>query len=232
MKLLLAEDTVDLNRVVTAMLEHMGYTVDQVYDGEEALSMLMQNGYDGVILDIMMPKRDGLSVLAEMRRQNIITPVLMLTAKAEVDDRVAGLEAGADDYLPKPFAMKELLARVKAMTRRRTQYSTTNLSYKDLSLNADTLELSAENTVRLSIKEFELMQTLILSAEKELSASYLLGHVWSTEPEADEDTMRLYIAYLRRKLRSVASRVEIEEISENGSYRLSSGSAADRDISD
>ncbi|MBQ7370849.1 MAG: response regulator transcription factor [Blautia sp.] len=220
MKLLLAEDTVDLNRVVTAMLEHAGFDVDPVYDGEEALSMLLQNGYDGVILDIMMPKRDGISVLTEMRRQNIITPVLMLTAKAEIDDRVAGLEAGADDYLPKPFAMKELLARVKAMTRRRMQYSTANLTYEDISLNAETLELSAENTVRLSIKEFELMQTLILAAEKELSASYLLSHVWSAEPEADEDTMRLYIAYLRRKLKSVASVVEISETEQNRNYKL------------
>ena len=220
MKLLLAEDTVDLNRVVTAMLEHSGFDVDQVYDGEEALSMLMENGYDGVILDIMMPKRDGISVLTQMRRQNIITPVLLLTAKAEVDDRVAGLEAGADDYLPKPFAMKELLARVKAMTRRRTQYSRDNLTYGDITLNAETLELTAENTVRLSIKEFELMQTLLLAPEKGLSNDYLLTHVWMAEPEADEETVRLYIAYLRRKLKSVASALEILGEADEGGYRL------------
>lgn len=223
MKLLLAEDTADLNRVVTVMLEHAGFTVDSVFDGEEALAMLTKNGYDGVILDIMMPKRDGISVLREMRGKNIITPVLMLTAKAEVDDRVAGLEAGADDYLPKPFAMKELLARVKAMTRRRTQYSMDNLTYEDISLNAETLELSAENTVRLSIKEFELMQTLMLDAEKELSVSYLLEHVWPAEPEADEDTIRLYIAYLRRKLQAVASRVQISGDTGAGNYALCRG---------
>lgn len=220
MKLLLAEDTTDLNRVVCVMLEHAGFTVDPVFDGEEALEMLSQNGYDGVILDIMMPKRDGISVLREMRRRNIITPVLMLTAKAEVDDRVAGLEAGADDYLSKPFAMKELLARVKAMTRRRTQYSMDNLHYEDISLNAETLELTSENTVRLSIKEFELMQTLMLAAEKELSVSYLLEHVWVSEADADIETIRLYIAYLRRKLAAVASRVQILGEAEEGSYIL------------
>ena len=221
MKLLLAEDTKDLNRVVCAMLEHAGFVVDTVFDGEEALRMLEKNGYDGVILDIMMPKRDGISVLREMRRRNIITPVLMLTAKAEVDDRVTGLEAGADDYLPKPFAMKELLARVKAMTRRRTQYSMDNLQYEDITLNAETLELTAENTVRLSIKEFELMQTLMLAPEKELNISYLLEHVWASENDADTETIRLYIAYLRRKLMAVASRVQILGEADKGSYILS-----------
>ena len=118
MKLLVAEDTVDLNRVVTAMLEHSGYSVDTVFDGEAALESIENNGYDAVLLDIMMPKKDGITVLKEMRAKNINIPVLLLTAKSEVDDRVEGLDAGADDYLPKPFAMKELLARVNAMTRR------------------------------------------------------------------------------------------------------------------
>ena len=185
MKLLLAEDTTDLNRVVTVMLEHAGFDVDSVFDGEEALSRILQNGYDGVILDIMMPKMDGLSVLVQMREKNIIVPVLLLTAKAEVDDRVAGLEAGADDYLPKPFAMKELLARVKAMTRRRTKYSTDYLTFGDFSLNADTLALESENSVRLSLREFELLQTFVLNSEKELSTEFLLDHIWSAEPEAD-----------------------------------------------
>ena len=123
MKLLIAEDTTDLNRVVTAMLQRFGYDVDSVFDGAAALDKIDQNGYDAVILDIMMPKMDGISVLRNMRDKGITTPVLLLTAKSEVDDRVAGLDAGADDYLPKPFAMKELLARVNAMTRRNSVYS-------------------------------------------------------------------------------------------------------------
>lgn len=220
MKLLLAEDTTDLNRVVTVMLEHSGFDVDPVFDGEAALDALMENGYDGVILDIMMPKRDGISVLTEMRRRNIITPVLLLTAKAEVDDRVAGLEAGADDYLPKPFAMKELLARVKAMTRRRTQYSTETLTYGDIVLSAETLELSSENSIRLSIREFELMQAFLLAAGRDLSAEYLLTHVWAQEPDADEDTVWLYVSYLRRKLTAVASCVRILGDHSEGLYRM------------
>lgn len=209
MKILLAEDTSDLNRVVTVMLQHSGYEVDSVYDGEEALNHILENGYDGVILDIMMPRRDGISVLTEMRRRNILTPVLLLTAKAEIDDRVAGLDAGADDYLPKPFAMKELLARVNAMTRRRTQYSPQNMKYADFSLDADTFALVSENSVRLSIKEFELLQTLMMNAGKPLDTQYLLNRVWSTEPEADADTVWLYINYLRRKLQAIASHAEI-----------------------
>ena len=220
MKLLLAEDTADLNRVITVMLEHAGFDVDSVFDGEEALNAILTNGYDGVVLDIMMPKRDGISVLEEMRGRNIITPVLLLTAKAEVDDRVAGLEAGADDYLPKPFAMKELLARVRAMTRRRTQYSMDTLRYGDITLSAETLELSSENSIRLSIKEFELMQAFLLAADRDLSASYLLTRVWAQEQEADENTVWLYVSYLRRKLSAVASGVRISGERTDGMYRL------------
>ena len=120
MKLLLAEDTNDLNKVIKAVLEHDGYTVDSVFDGEEAMEHLKRDSYDGIILDIMMPKKDGIAVLTELRELNDFTPVLLLTAKAEVDDRVLGLEAGADDYLTKPFAMKELIARVHSMLRRHT----------------------------------------------------------------------------------------------------------------
>ena len=219
MRILIAEDTTDLNRVVTALLTHAGFDVDSVYDGEAATEKIRENGYDAVILDIMMPKKDGLSVLKDMRLENIRIPVLMLTAKAEVDDRVAGLDAGADDYLPKPFAMKELLARINAMTRRRFQYENEHLTFGDLSLDAGTLELSSENAVRLSIKEFELMQLFIIHAGKELDGSFILEHVWAREPEADQDTVFLYVNYLRRKLRGIASQVKIS--GERGkSYRL------------
>ena len=220
MKLLLAEDTADLNRVVTVMLQHSGFEVDSTFDGQEALERIQENGYDGIILDIMMPKRDGISVLTELRKQGNITPVLLLTAKAEVDDRVAGLDAGADDYLPKPFAMKELLARVKAMTRRRTRYNKDRMQYADFSLDAETLALSAENTVRLSLKEFELLQMLEIHAEKELPAEQLLGTVWAAEPDAGEDTLWLYVRYLQRKLQSVASEAVITGSRETGRVML------------
>ncbi len=209
MKLLLAEDTADLNRAITAILEHQGYAVDSVLDGGAALELLKKESYDGIILDIMMPVMDGISVLKEARRMQIVTPVLLLTAKVEVDDRVAGLDAGADDYLSKPFAMKELLARIRSMTRRHTQYSPSAFQYHDLALKGETFEMTATNTVRLSIKEFELMQNLISNADRPLTSVYLREHVWADEPDASDDTVWLYISYLRGKLIAVGSKVEI-----------------------
>ncbi|MCR5596295.1 MAG: response regulator transcription factor [Lachnospiraceae bacterium] len=210
MKILLAEDTADLNRVITAMLEHEGYNVDSVLDGVEATEKLTQNGYDGIILDIMMPRKDGIEVLNDARKMNITTPVLLLTAKSEVDDRVAGLDAGADDYLTKPFAMKELMARVRAMTRRRTEYSKQAMSFGDISLDASTFSMVSENTVRLSTKEFEFIQMLVEHAGVELDENFLLTHVWSDDPDADSDTVWLYCNFLRRKLQAVSSKVYIE----------------------
>lgn len=218
MKILIAEDTVDLNRVVTAMLEHAGYGVDPVFDGEAALEAVETNGYDAVLLDIMMPKKDGISVLREMRSKNINIPVLLLTAKSEVDDRVEGLDAGADDYLPKPFAMKELLARVNAMTRR-VRYSAKTAEYANFRLNAETLELSAENSVRLSIKEYELLQLFIVNREKELDTAYILEHIWDKEETADADTVYLYVNYLRRKMTGVGALAGISGERGRG-YRL------------
>ena len=219
MKILLAEDTADLNRVLTVALTHAGYEVDAVFDGQEALEHIRENGYDLMVLDIMMPRVDGIQVLKEIRRQNNIAPVLMLTAKAEIDDRVEGLDAGADDYLTKPFAMKELLARVRAMTRRRTEYGTGELRFADLLLKTENFELSCENAVRLSVKEFELLQTLILQQEREVSTGYLLEHVWQNAENAQEDTVWLYISYLRGKLESVASKVTITG-HKGGSFRI------------
>lgn len=218
-KILLAEDTQDLNRALTAILKHEGYEVASVFDGEAALECLRGDAYDAVILDIMMPKRDGLQVLADMRAEGNTAPVLLLTAKAEVDDRVAGLDAGADDYLTKPFAMKELLARIRSMTRRRTQYSGDELRLGNLVLNAERFELSAENAVRLSIKEFELMQLLMKNTGRPLETAFLLQHVWSAEDNASEDTVWLYISYLRNKLTSIAAAVALEG-ARGGSFLL------------
>ena len=219
MKLLLAEDTRDLNRAVTAILKHEGFEVDSAYDGEEALSFLTAGSYDGIILDIMMPKVSGIEVLTTLRKMNDSTPVLLLTAKAEVDDRVSGLDAGADDYLTKPFAMKELLARIRSMLRRRTRYSAEELHFEDLSLRSESLELAAENSVRLSMKEFELMRLLISNPDKELSTEFILNQLWAGEPDAGADTVYLYISYLRGKLKAVDANVRIEG-NRGGSFRL------------
>ncbi len=215
MKILIAEDTKDMNRVLTAALEHQGYQVDSAFDGEEASELIGMNDYDLMILDIMMPKKDGLQVLRDLRADHNTAPVLMLTAKTEVDDRVEGLDAGADDYLAKPFAMKELLARVRAMTRRRTEYQEVSgeenelVVFEDLSLNANTCALSCENSVRLSVREFDLLQFMIRNTGRQLDAKLLLDKIWRDSPDASLDTVQLYVMYLKGKLRAVSSGVEI-----------------------
>ena len=209
MKVLLAENTKDLNKVLCAVLEHGGFTVDPVFDGVEVLEHIERDSYDCIVLDIMMPRKDGIEALKEIREKNILTPVLMLTAKSEIDDRVAGLDAGADDYLTKPFAMKELMARVRALTRRKTEYSGKDLSFKDIRLHAGTFELACENSVRLSVKEFELMQLFMLNQNHFVTPDYILNQVWSREPDAQTDTVRLYVSYLNRKLKAIASDSQI-----------------------
>ena len=224
MRLLLAEDTADLNRTVTMVLEHEGYEVDSALDGEQALELAMSNTYDGVILDIMMPKKSGMEVLKEMRKHQILTPVLLLTAKTEIDDRVAGLDAGADDYLAKPFAIKELLARIRSMIRRQDSYTEKEMRYMDISLNAEDFALTSGNSIRLSIKEFELMKILLANVERELSTDFLIEHVWAGEEEADENTVWLYISYLKGKLRAVGSVVEIQG-EKGGTFQLVTGTS-------
>ena len=209
MKVLLAENTKDLNKVLCAVLEHGGFTVDPVFDGVEVLEHIERDSYDCIVLDIMMPRKDGIEALKEIREKNILTPVLMLTAKSEIDDRVAGLDAGADDYLTKPFAMKELMARVRALTRRKTEYSGKDLSFKDIRLHTGTFELACENSVRLSVKEFELMQLFMLNQNHFVTSDYILNQVWSREPDAQTDTVRLYVSYLNRKLKAIASDSQI-----------------------
>ncbi|MBO5535451.1 MAG: response regulator transcription factor [Clostridia bacterium] len=219
MKILLAEDTRDLNRVLTVALEHAGFDVDSAFDGEEALAYLEKNGYDLLILDIMMPKKNGIEVLREVRSYDNMTPVLLLTAKAEVDDRVAGLDAGADDYLPKPFAMKELMARVRALTRRKTVYLEKTLRYGDFSLDMEQFELTCENSVHLSVKEFELLQVLVRNAGHRVDTDFLMAHIWNGADNATPEMVWLYISYLRGKLDAVASHITISG-EKNGSYML------------
>lgn len=222
MKILFAEDTKDLNRAVTVVLQHENYEVDNVFDGEEAAERIGRNAYDCIILDIMMPKKDGMQVLAEIRKRHITTPVIMLTAKAEIEDRVAGLDAGADDYLPKPFALKELLARIRSACRRSSEYGAAKLRVGDIELDPDSLALCAKNSVRLSVKEYELLQVLANNADLELAADTLLGRVWKNDENADADTVWLYVCYLNGKLRAVGSTWTVAG-ERGGRYRLCQG---------
>ena len=224
LKILYAEDTVDLSRAVSVVLEHEGLEVTTCYDGIQASEALASQVFDLVILDIMMPGKSGIDVLREMRATGDVTPVILLTAKAEVDDRVDGLMAGADDYLPKPFAMKELVARVHSLARRNTDYGTGNLTFGDVELNAETYELKAHTSVRLSHVEFELLRTFILNRNRALSADFLLGRVWTDDDEADQATVSLYVRYLRSKLEAIDAHVTIAEI--DGAYILKEGDEA------
>ena len=217
MRLLLAEDEKELNQALSTVLRHNNYTVDSAYDGEEALDFIDSNVYDGVILDIMMPKIDGIKVLKTIRNEGNNVPVLFLTAKSEIDDRVEGLDAGADDYLTKPFAMKELLARVRALTRRQGDITDSILKSGNLSLNKATFELSVEkNNVRLGNKDFQMMDMLMSDEGKVISAEKFMEKIWGFDSEADISVVWVYISNLRKKLLSLNSDMEIKAIRNQG----------------
>ena len=220
MRLLFAEDEKSLSRAITAILKNNHYEVDAVYDGEEALAYLECGTYDGAILDIMMPKKDGLTVLKEIRRQGINTPVLMLTAKAEIDDRVLGLDSGANDYLTKPFAAPELLARIRAMTRTQMTQNTSSLSFGNLSLNQTSFELSSPSgSYQLTNKEFQLLELLMANPGQVISSDSLFEKIWGYESDADPSVIWVYISYLRKKLTALNASVRIRAI-RNAGYRL------------
>lgn len=220
MWLLFAEDEKSLSRAITAILKNNHYEVDAVYDGEEALAYLECGTYDGAILDIMMPKKDGLTVLKEIRRQGINTPVLMLTAKAEIDDRVLGLDSGANDYLTKPFAAPELLARIRAMTRTQMTQNTSSLSFGNLSLNQTSFELSSPSgSYQLTNKEFQLLELLMANPGQVISSDRLFEKIWGYESDADPSVIWVYISYLRKKLTALNASVRIRAI-RNAGYRL------------
>lgn len=219
MKILLAEDEPQLNRVVKVALESVHYQVDSVFNGQEAVEAAKKNAYDVMIFDIMMPVMDGVTALKKIRESGNKTYVMMLTAKAEIDDKVTGLESGADDYLTKPFSLKELIARLHSLERRSQDYSTGNLSFGDLSLNVSEQELVAHNSIRLANKETELLQYFLLNQNKEISTQELINQIWKDDPDADSELVWLYISYLRQKLASIQSEVKILG-EKGGSFKL------------
>ena len=211
MKLLYAEDEVSLSEAVVDVLQYHKYTVDAVCDGRDALDYALSGHYDGIILDIMMPKLSGLEVLERLRAAKIGTPVLLLTAKAEVDDRIRGLDLGADDYLPKPFAMGELLARIRAMLRRREEFTPDLLELGNLRLNRQTYELSVgENRLVLPKLEYQLMELFLLNRGIYLSTEDILVKVWGYDTDADIGVVWVYISYLRKKLAALDADVVIK----------------------
>lgn len=210
MKLLYAEDEKSMAEAVSDILRYHKFTVDTVYNGNDAYDYAVSEKYDGIILDVMMPGLNGIEVLKKLRQSGNKVPVLLLTAKAEVEDRVAGLDAGADDYLPKPFSMKELLARVRAMLRRRETFTPDVLSFGNISLNMQSCELScSKESVALSKLEYQVMELLMLNHGIYLSTEDILTKVWGYDTEADIGVVWVYISYLRRRLAALHANIEI-----------------------
>lgn len=217
MKLLLAEDERSLSKALTAILEHNGYTVDAVYDGVEALEYLEMGEYDGLILDIMMPRMDGMTALQKIREQGNQIPILMLTAKSEVDDKVAGLDNGANDYLTKPFASKELLARIRAMTRTQTVAVTSVLQFGNISLDQATKELSSPSgEFHLANKEFQVMELLMSNPKNVIPTERIMERVWGYDSNAELNVVWAYISYLRKKLTALHADIQIKATRNTG----------------
>ncbi|MBQ1546042.1 MAG: response regulator transcription factor, partial [Clostridia bacterium] len=200
-------------------LNHSGFETDAAFDGVEALEFLEKNDYDAIIMDIMMPRMDGIEALQRIRAGGDFTPVLLLTAKSEIDDRVNGLDAGADDYLSKPFAIKELLARVKSMTRRNDSYAPKNLHVGSVTLDIAKQEISSENSISLALKETKLLEFFMLNEGKELSTERIFDHVWKNDEDATTDVVFVYVSFLRSKLHSINADIDISG-EKGGSYIL------------
>ena len=225
MKLLFAEDDRDLCRAVEALLRHAGYTVDVVNNGRDALDYALGGDYDGLILDWMMPELDGVAALTRLRGRGVSTPCLMLTARDAVEDRVAGLDAGADDYLPKPFATSELLARVRAMLRRRADYAPDVARFGDIELDRAVMELRCGGrSVKLTNKAFQLMELLMDRPGTIHSVDNIMEHIWGWDSDAEASVVWVHISQLRKRLSELGSRVEIKATRGVG-YSLSDGGA-------
>lgn len=211
MRLLLAEDERSLSRAVCTILEKNHYSVDAAYDGIEALDYLASGNYDGVILDIMMPKMDGITVLKTLRAKGNLIPVLLLTAKSEIDDKVEGLDAGANDYLTKPFASKELLARIRAMLRVQTAQPDVKLTVGNITLDRSTYELSsADGHFRLANKEFQMLEMFMSNPRQLISAERFMEKIWGYDSDAEINVVWVYISYLRKKLAALKANVQIK----------------------
>lgn len=223
MRILVVEDERHLGEALAHILKKNNYTADNAFDGEEGLDNAMSGIYDVIVLDIMLPKMDGITVLKNIRREGINTPVILLTAKGEISDRVAGLDAGADDYLAKPFSTDELLARIRALSRRRTEITSASvIEFGDISLNTQTLMLSSKNhEIKLTLKEKELLEYLIIHKNIVSSKELIIEKLWGFDSEAEANHVEVYVSFLRKKLKYVHSEVSINAVRGVG-YMLSS----------
>lgn len=224
MKILYAEDEKALSEAVVDILTYHKYIVDPVYNGEDAYDYAMYGDYDLVILDVMMPKRSGLEVLSELRQNGYKKPIMLLTAKSQVEDRIKGLDAGADDYLPKPFDMGELIARIRAMLRRGEEFHANQMQFGDITLDVENGTLKCgEESVVLPKQEYRLMEQLMLNHNMYMNSEDLLEKAWGFNTEADINSVWLYISYLRKRLSGIHSKVEIVS-RRNFGYKLEENS--------
>ncbi|MBO7376388.1 MAG: response regulator transcription factor [Clostridia bacterium] len=220
MKVLIVEDEVALSRAVKKILEQHGYVSDVVYDGRSALEFAPMTEYNLVILDVMIPGMDGFSVIKELRKRGVNTPILVLTARADTEDKVNGLNLGADDYMTKPFDIDELLARVGALTRRKGEIVVDEIKFGDLTLDLASCVLTCgERSVRLSPKEFGVLKSFMLNPEKVIKTGWLLDNVWGVESEAVDNNVEVNVSFIRRKIKFVVSRVAIKRIQRVG-YKM------------
>ena len=219
MRILLAEDEKALSKAIVKIFEKNNYSVDAVYNGEDALAYLEEGCYDAAVLDIMMPKMDGLTVLKRVRAEGISLPILMLTAKAEIEDRVLGLDSGANDYLPKPFDSRELLARLRSITRSKAEPDT-KLTCGNVTLDRATFELaSPTGSFRLANKEFQMMEYLMVNPHRIISPDMFMEKIWGYDSEAETNVVWVYVSYLRKKLAALHANVQIKS-SRNAGYSL------------
>lgn len=209
MKLLFAEDEVELSRAVCAILRHQGNEVDPAYDGEEALRKARAGSYDCMVMDVMMPRQDGISVVRTLRAEGDRTPIIILTAKTQLEDKITGLDAGADDYLTKPFAMRELLARIRSMARR-SGYQEERIQAGNVTLDMGEQELKALSSIRIGSKEARLMELFMRNPNKLLGGEELFRRVWGESKESGDEQLFLYISYLRQKLGAIQADLLIE----------------------
>ena len=213
MRLLFAEDDRDIAKAVRTLLERSGYSVDVVYNGQDALEYIEAGDYDGVILDWMMPGRSGIEVLHAVRSEGIAVPVLMLTARDAVEDRVEGLDTGADDYLPKPFAASELLARVRAMLRRKEDYQHDVIRFADIELDKSAMSVRCgAKTVRLNNKAFQLMEMLVEHPGAVLSISQIMERIWGWDSDSEVNVVWVNISFLRKKLSELGAHAQIKAV--------------------
>ncbi|MBE6464301.1 MAG: response regulator transcription factor [Eggerthellaceae bacterium] len=220
MRILVVEDDIALARALEQVLRHNGYEAESVHNGQDGLDWAASGIYDVIVLDVMLPKMNGFEVVASLRRKNISTPVLMLTARDQVRDKITGLDSGADDYMTKPFEPAELLAHIRALTRRQGEVIFEKLTFSDLSLDLKSYDLSCDNkSIHLSFKEFGIMKTFMSNPRQTISKELLIDRVWGSDSTAEDNNVESYIRFVRKKLDFLGSDAHIETLRKAG-YRL------------